>query len=265
MSEVLDIHGEAPVQFSESEWQARVDLAACYRLVDYYGWTDQVYSHITLRIPGTDHLLINEFGLRYDEITASNLVKIDIDGNQVDGGERPVNLAGYTIHSAVHAARPDDLHCVLHTHSDNAVALSCLDCDFMPITQTGCRFEGRVGYHDFEGIALDLEERERLVADLGTENHTLILRNHGVLTAGEDVPTAFQRLYSFEQAAGIQLRVMAASGASGVPIRKPSHNVVRHTREQFEGGEARAGATSAIPSWPGYLRLLDNLDPIWRQ
>ena len=120
MSEVLDIHGEAPVQFSESEWQARVDLAACYRLVDYYGWTDQVYNHITLRIPGTDHLLINEFGLRYDEITASNLVKIDIDGNQVDGGERPVNLAGYTIHSAVHAARPDDLHCVLHTHSDNA-------------------------------------------------------------------------------------------------------------------------------------------------
>ena len=116
-----------------------------------------------------------------------------------------------------------------------------------------------------EFIALDLEERERLVADLGTENHTLILRNHGVLTAGEDVPTAFQRLYSFEQAAGIQLRVMAASGASGVPIRKPSHNVVRHTREQFEGGEARAGATSAIPSWPGYLRLLDNLDPSWRQ
>lgn len=265
MSEVVDLIGAAPARVSEVEWQARVELAACYRLVHYYGWTDQVYNHITLRIPGTDHLLINEFGLRYDEITPSSLVKIDISGKQIDGDPRPVNLAGYTIHSAVHAARPDDLHCVLHTHSDNAVALSCLDCEFMPITQTGCAFDGRVGYHEFEGIALDLQERARLVSDLGDTNHTLVLRNHGVLTAGESAAITFHRLYSFEQAAGIQLRVMAASGASGVPIRKPAPQVVSHTRQQFEGGAAQAGAIDAVPSWPGYLRLLDSLDANWRQ
>ena len=251
--------GETPKGYSDEEWQTRVELAACYRLVHHYGWTAQVYNHITARIPGTEHLLINAFGLSYDEIRASNLVKIDIDGNKLDDSPFPVNAAGYTIHSAIHSARKD-LQCVLHTHSPSSVALSAVEGGFIPLSQDGCQFFERVGYHEYEGIALDLAERERLIADLGPTNHTLLLHNHGVIVAGPSVTWAWVRLYYFETSAAVQLKAMA----SGAPLKRLSPEVMRRTRHQFEGGDAQAGAFVRHPEWPAALRMLDRIDPSWR-
>ena len=250
---------EPPAGYDPTEWQTRVELAACYRMIDYYGWTSQVYNHITARIPDTDQLLINPFGLRYDEITASKLVKIDIDGNKLDDSPYPVNQAGYVIHSAIHAAR-HDLQCTLHTHSPSAEALSCLDIGFIPMTQTGCMFHDRIGYHDYWGIALDEAERQSLIDDLGPDNHTLILRNHGVLIGAPSIAWALTRLFHFENAAATQLRVMASGGT----ITRLSEDVLCKTRQQFEGGDSRAGAAVDLPEWPAALRLLDKIDPSWR-
>lgn len=252
-------YGEAPRGCSAPEWQVRVELAAAYRLVHHYGWTTQVYNHITARIPGTEHLLINAFGLAYDEIRASNLVKIDIEGHKVDDSPFPVNRAGYVIHSAIHAAR-EDVQCVLHTHSPNAVTLAATRADFVPLNQEGCQFHERVAYHDFEGIALDTDERERLVADLGPTRHTMLLRNHGLLVMGPSVCWAFVRLYQFEVAAGVQLRAMA----TGMPLREISESVMVRTRAQFEGGDAQAGALVRHPEWPAALRMLDRIDRSYR-
>lgn len=251
--------GGAAHGISAEEWQVRLDLAACYRLVHHHGWTSQVYNHITARVPGSEAFLINPFGLGYDEITASNLVKIDLDGNKLDDPPHPVNKAGYVIHSAIHGAR-HDIACVLHTHSENAVAVSCLEEGFVPMTQTGFMFFERIGTHEYEGIALDLDERERLVTDLGPENHTLLLHNHGLITTGPSVASAFTRLYHFEDNAAIQLKVMASGGT----LKLPSRAVMERTREQFEGGAAQAGAAVRLPEWPAYLRLLDRIDPSWR-
>jgi ribulose-5-phosphate 4-epimerase/fuculose-1-phosphate aldolase len=251
--------GEAPAGCSAVEWRTRVELAAAYRLVHHFGWTTTVYNHITARIPGTEHLLINAFGLAYDEIRASNLVKIDLDGNDVDHSGWPVNRAGYVIHSAIHAARPD-LQCVLHTHSPNAVALAATGTRFVPLNQEGCQFHERVGYHPFEGIALDAAEKARLVADLGATNHTLVLWNHGLITTGPSITWAWVRLKEFETAAGVQLRAMAA----GVPLKPAPEAVIAHTRQQFEGGDAQAGAKVRHPEWPALLRMLDRVDPSYR-
>ena len=248
-----------PPQYSAEEWQARTDLALCYRLVDYYGWTAQVYNHISLRIPGSEHLLINGFGFRYDEITASNLVRIDIDGNVVDGSPYPVNKAGYLIHSAIHQARPD-LHCVLHTHDIDCQAVAAIEGGFIPLTQESCQFHERVGYHEFEGIVLDEGEKERLVAALGDTNHTLLLYNHGVITAGSSPIWAFDRMYQIIRACQVQLRAMA----TGQPLKRIPEAVMKSTREQFEGGSAQAGAVVRHPAWPAYIRLMDKLAPDWR-
>ena len=260
---VIDLLAErsrdVPDGFSEQEWQARIELAACYRLIDYYGWTSTVYNHIAARIPGSEELLINPFGLRYDEISASSLVKIDIDGNKLDDSPYPVNKAGYVIHSAIHAARRD-LQCSLHTHSEHAEAVSCLSSGFIPMTQTGAMFYERVGYHDYEGIALDEDERERLVADMGQTNHTLVLKNHGVLVCGHTIAWAFTRFYHFENACRTQLKAMA----TGDDLNRLSHETLVRTRDQFESGDARAGAAVQLPEWPAHLRLLDELDPEWR-
>lgn len=250
---------EPPAGYDRAEWQTRIELAACYRMIDYYGWTSQVYNHITARIPESDQLLINPFGLRYGEITASSLVRIDIDGNKLCDSPYPVNQAGYVIHSAIHSAR-HDLQCTLHTHSPAAEALSCLEIGFIPMTQTGCIFHERIGYHDYQGVALDEDERQSLVNDLGPTNHTLILRNHGVLVGAPSIPLALTRLFHFENAAATQLRVMASGGT----INRLGDDVLRKTRQQFEGGEARAGALVELPEWPAALRLLDKLDPAWR-
>ena len=250
---------EVPPEYSAAEWQARVELAACYRLVHHYGWTTLVYNHITARIPGTEDLLINPFGLMYDEITASGLVKIDIDGNKLCQSPHPINKAGYVIHSAVHKARPD-IQCSLHTHSENAEALACVSTGFVPMTQTGCMFYERVGYHEFEGIALDEAERKSLIADLGNTNHTLILKNHGVLVCAPNIPWAISRLYNFEVACRSQLKAMA----TGAPLNVLSQAVMSRTRDQFESGDSAAGADVRLPEWPAWLRLLDRLDAGWR-
>lgn len=252
----------APANMSEVEWRTRVDLAAAYRIVHYHGWTSQVYNHITARIPGTEHLLINPFGHGYDEIRPSNLVKIDIEGNKLDKNPNPVNVAGYTIHSALHAARPD-LQCIAHTHSQNATALCCLEEGFIPLTQMGCMFHERIATHEFEGIALDLAERERLVEDLGPDNHTMLLYNHGLIVSGPTIAHAITRLYHFEDCAGVQLKAMAAA-AGGATLKRPRPEIVTKTREQFESGASQGGADVLLPEWPAYLRLLDRLDPGWQ-
>lgn len=255
-----DTSSVVPHGMSEAEWDTRIDLAASYRLVHYHGWTSQVYNHITARIPDTEEILINPFGLSYDEITPSNLVKIDLEGNKLDDSPYPVNQAGYVIHSAIHKAR-HDLQCVLHTHSTNSTAICCLEDGFVAMTQTGCMFHERIGYHEYEGIALDLDERERLVADLGPTNHTLLLYNHGIVTCGPTVAHAFTRLYHFEDSAGVQLKAMAAGGT----LKRIRPEVIEHTRSQFETGIAKAGADVLLPEWPAYLRLVDRAYPGWRQ
>ena len=247
-----------PEGMSEAEWQARLQLAACYRLVDHYGWTSVVYNHITLRIPGTDHFLINPFGVRYDELRASDLMRIDIDGNQISESDWPVNRAGYLIHSAIHKGRPD-LHCVLHTHEPYSQSSCATNSEVIPVTQEGCQFFERVGYHDFEGIVLDGSESTRLLEAMGAENHTLLLRNHGLITAGPDCTWAFIRHLAFIRNAEVQLRAMSTGKLQRIP---PS--IMAKTLEQFEGGSAQAGAKNRHPEWPALLRLVDQKDPTWK-
>lgn len=247
-----------PSGYSKEEWEARVDLALCYRMVDYYGWTTQVYNHISLRIPGTEHILINPFGLLYNEIKPSNLVKIDLDGNTVDDSPYPVNKAGFIIHSAIHKARPD-VNCVLHTHNPDTQAVSALKSGFIPLMQETYQFYERIGYHHFEGIVLDEGEQDRLVNALGGEKHTLMLHNHGVVTLGENATWAFSRMYQLIQGCMVQLKAMA----TGDELIQTTTDVMIKTREQFEGGDAQAGAEVRFPEWPAYYRLMSKLDPTW--
>lgn len=247
------------IDCSDAEWAMRIDLAACYRLIDVHGWCDQIYNHITARVPDEpEHFLINPFGLAYNEVCASNLVKIDLEGTVKDGSSYGINAAGYTIHSAIHGARHDAV-CVLHTHTDASVAVSCLRDGFVPMTQGGLQFYNRLSYHDYEGIALDLSERDRLVADLG-DTWAMVLRNHGVLTLGETVSHAFSRLYYLEQACRVQLDVMKSGGQ----IILPKPEVSEHTAQQWENGTDGKDHTP-LPEWAAYLRMLDQRDPTYRQ
>ena len=255
----FDVHlPPAPAGMSDAEWQARLDLALCYRLVDHHQWTSVVYNHITLRIPDSDHLLINPFGMRYDEIRASDLVKIDLDGNILSETNWPVNLAGYVIHSTVHRARPD-LHCVLHTHEAISQSLCATDAEVIPVTQEGCQFYERVGFHEFEGIVLDGSEGPRITRALGEHNHTLVLRNHGLITAGPTATWAFVRHVAFIRNAQVQINAMATGR-----LQRISEAVMRHTREQFEGGSAQANAQTRHPEWPALMRMIDAKDPSWK-
>ena len=183
---------------SAEEWQTRCDLAACYRLMDCYGMTDLIYNHITARIPGTEHLLINLYGLLYREITASSLVKIDVEGNILakPDTDYAINKSGYVIHGAIHKARPD-VACIIHTHTRAGMAVAAMKCGLLPLSQTSIRFDGHIGYHDYEGPAVDLAERERLVADLGPHD-AMVMRNHGLLTCGATIQQAFNTMYQLE-------------------------------------------------------------------
>jgi ribulose-5-phosphate 4-epimerase/fuculose-1-phosphate aldolase len=256
--------GTAPpsrADYTAEEWQVRVDLAASYRLINRFGLTDLIYNHITARVPGEDGaFLINPYGLRYDEVRASNLVKIDIDGNLLAPSDYAINPAGFTIHSAIHAAR-HDVFCIIHTHSDAGSAVSCLKDGFMPLTQAGFQFHDRLAYHDYEGIALDLDERERLVADFGN-HHSMILRNHGLLATGTSIGEAFKRIYYLEQACRLQMSVLA----SGREIVQPPPEVMEKTARQFEGGGAGSVMKSGKPvsAWGAYLRLLDAEEPDYK-
>jgi ribulose-5-phosphate 4-epimerase/fuculose-1-phosphate aldolase len=242
---------------NEAEWQVRVDLAACYRLAALFGWTDLVYTHISARVPGTaEHFLLNRFGLAFDEVTASNLVKIDYNGNVVDGSGAPVHKAGFVIHSAVHAARRD-AECIIHTHSTAGIAISALDCGLLPISQHANLFYGRVGYHDHEGLALDTDERSRLANDLGP-HPAMILRNHGLLVVGRAVPEAFSIMHHLEKACQAQLAAMA----TGDKLVTPPEAVSRKTAGQgFGSPEAPFGEIE----WPAMLRRLDRIDRSFRR
>ncbi|MEN3363890.1 MAG: hypothetical protein V7606_1164 [Burkholderiales bacterium] len=242
---------------SEVEWQTRVDLAACYRLMPLFGMSDLVYNHISARIPGSDHrLLINPYGYMYEEITASSLITIDLAGNELlnphPGYE--VNRAGYVIHSAVHGARAD-AHCVIHTHSRAGMAVSALQCGLLPLTQTAMRF-GHVGYHDYEGVAVDLDEQQRLVRDLG-ESEVLILRNHGLLAVGADIAQAFNAMYWFEMACRAQVDAMACN----TELHLPPPAVVEKTAHLYKPGTRRP---FGVMEWPAMLRYLDRRDPSFR-
>ena len=233
------------------EWKARVELAACYRLVDLFGMTDLIYNHITARIPGTkDHLLINLYGLLYKEITASSLVKIDLDGEilwkpDTDYG---INKSGYVIHGAIHRAR-SEVACVLHTHTRAGMAVSAMACGLLPLTQTGIRFVGHIGYHDYEGPAVDLAERQRLVADIGPHD-AMILRNHGLLTCGATIQQAFNTMYQLEMSCRAQVDAMAAR----TELTIPGENTLKHTAHLYQPGIRRP---YGVLEWPAMLRLLD--------
>ncbi len=248
----------APKEMSKEEWDTRLELALAYRLADYYQWTSVVYNHITLRIPGTDHLLINPFGMRYDEIRASDLVKIDLEGKTLNDTDWPVNLAGYQIHSTIHKARKD-LHCVMHTHEPISQSLCATNTKVIPVTQEGCQFFERVGYHDFQGIVLDGSEAPMIVEALGKDHHTLVLQNHGLITAGPNATWAVVRHYAFIRNSDVQLRAMAAGSVKPISVE-----AMRKTREQFEGGSAQANAKQRHPEWSAWMRMIDSKDPSWK-
>ena len=235
---------------SQEEWQTRVDLAAAYRLAHMYGWTTTlIYNHISARIPGPErHFLLNPFGLRWDEVTASNLVKIDLDGNILDDTPYEINDAGYTIHSAIHAAR-EDAHCILHTHTEAGMGVSSLEDGLIFTNLDTMMFYGRVAYHEFEGISLDLSERERLVRDMGGKK-VMILRNHGLLTTGGSVAEAWVLMYFLEKVCAAQLTLLAAT-ASGGRIHYPTREVCEHTARQS------SGSGCGQREWPALLRQLD--------
>jgi ribulose-5-phosphate 4-epimerase/fuculose-1-phosphate aldolase len=244
---------------SPEEWAVRVDLAAAYRLVAWFGWEDLVYTHITARVPGTkDHFLINPYGLFFDEITASSLVKIDQEGNKLEDSPFPVNPAGFVIHSAIHGAR-HDAKCVLHTHTVNGVAVSTQRAGLLPISQHSMSVIASLGYHDFEGPALNDDEKPRLVNDLG-ENIHLILRNHGLLTVGETVADAFVAMYYLETSCAIQVRAQA--GGELIPVGK---ELIDSAYQQMQNSARGRARSRGMLVWPGLLRRLDRTDRSYRR
>ena len=242
---------ENPQGYSDGEWQARVELAAAYRLTDHFGMTTLIYNHITARVPGTDdQFLINEYGLGYEEVAASNLVKIDMDGNILEEGEHRINFTGYVIHSAIHGAR-HDVACVMHTHTPYGMAVSTLEDGLMPLQQEAYQFHERVSYHEFEGVAVDVDERERLVTDLGG-NNAMVLRNHGLLTVGRSVAEAWVRMWQLELACKIQ--VLAQS--TGQAIRQAPVSAIEKAA-MFDGDTVGL-------EWAWLLRTIDRKDPSYR-
>jgi ribulose-5-phosphate 4-epimerase/fuculose-1-phosphate aldolase len=235
---------------SREEWQMRVDLAAAYQLAHLYKWTDLIYTHFSARVPGTEDFLINPYGLMFDEITASSLVRIDAEGKIVDDPlDMGVNEAGFVIHSCIHAARPE-IHCVIHTHTRAGVAVSAMKCGLLPISQHAMMLQADIRYHDYEGIALYKEEQARMAADLGKTSKAMILRNHGVLALGETVREAFEVMYYLDCACQIQVDA-CAGGMHNVQIM--SEQAAKVSSEQFK----REGRPAAHKDWPALLRMLE--------
>ena len=242
-------------QVSEQEWQLRVDLAACYRLVAAYGWSDLIFTHISARLPGDEHhFLINPYGLLFEEITASSLIKVDQQCNKLMDSPFPVNPAGFVIHSAVHAVR-DDAGCVLHTHTRAGVAVSAQASGVLPISQQSTFVLASLGYHSYEGVALYDAEKPRLQADLGSANH-LMLRNHGLLTVATSIPEAFLLMYNFESTCQIQISAQAGGELTQVDPR--IIDGIGHAMRTQSTGIGGAFA------WPAMLRKLDRMDSSFR-
>jgi ribulose-5-phosphate 4-epimerase/fuculose-1-phosphate aldolase len=241
---------------SASEWEQRVNLAACYRLVAHYRWDDLIFTHISARVPGPEHhFLINPYGMLFEEITASSLVKVDLNGEKVMPSAYEINPAGFTIHSAIHAAR-EDAKCVLHLHSLNGVAVGAQKGGVLPISQQSIFVLSSLGYHNYEGVALNEAEKPRLVADLGDRNF-LMLRNHGLLTAAETIPDAFLLMYIFEATCAIQVRAQAG-GSELIPV---DPRIVAGA--QAAAKQVLRGAGGGL-AWPGLLRMLDRRDASYR-
>jgi len=242
-------------QVGASEWEQRVNLAACYRLVALYGWDDLIFTHVSARVPGPEkHFLINPYGMMFEEITASSLVKVDLEGRKAMESPHEINPAGFVIHGAIHAAR-EDAHCVLHTHTLNGVAVAAQKDGLLPISQQSIFPLSSIGYHAYEGLALRDDEKPRLVRDLGDRSF-LMLRNHGLLTVGETVADAFVFMYVFEAACAIQLRAQGSPDLVQVDPR-----IVAGAQAQAKLVTRGAGAALA---WPGLLRKLDRLDASFR-
>ncbi len=237
----------------DSEWQARVDLAACYRIVALYGWDDLIFTHISVRVPGPEHhFLINPYGLLFEEITASSLVKIDLEGRKVEESPYEVNPAGFNIHSAIHAAR-EDAKCILHLHSLDGIAVSAQREGLLPLSQQSIFVLASLAYHDYEGVALNEDERPRLVRDLGDRNF-LMLRNHGLLTVAETIADAFLFMYLFQAACKIQVRAQVG-GRELIPI---DPRIIAGATAQAK--QVTRGAGGAL-AWPALLRRLTRVNP----
>jgi ribulose-5-phosphate 4-epimerase/fuculose-1-phosphate aldolase len=252
----ININKPVREQVSREEWEVRVNLAACYRLMHEFGMVEMVANHISVRVPGShNEFLINPYGMLYEEMTASSMIRVDIGGNVLfNATDYGINQAGYVIHSAVHAAR-HDVDCIIHTHTLAGMAVSAMKCGIMPIAQSSMRFAD-IAYHDYEGIALRLDERERLVWNLG-DRTAMVLRNHGLLTVGPSIPECFNNMFRLERAC--QLQVMALS--CNIELQLPPEEVVKYTNHQMLPGTRRR---FGLLEWPALLRKLDRADPSYR-
>jgi ribulose-5-phosphate 4-epimerase/fuculose-1-phosphate aldolase len=251
----IDVYALPP---EEGEAVLRRQLAAAYRMVDHFGWTELIYGHLTARVPGDKpHFLINPFGLNYDEVTASNLVKIDVDGNPIGEAGHPVNYAGFVIHSAIHMAHQARHRAVMHTHTRAGMAVAATSEGLLPISMNATAFHGNLAYHDYEGVSLEVDERPRLVADLGDKT-AMMLRNHGLLTTGRSVAEAFLRLYRLERACQTQID----AGAAGT-IAAMGDNVAGKSRSQLEGF-ADSDTGGGDLEFAALIRKIDKIDPSWR-
>ena len=235
---------------SKEEWETRQDLAAFYRTIPYFGWDDLIFTHISAKVPGADdEFLINPYGFLFDEITASNLVKVNLKGKILSDTNNFINPAGFTIHSAIHESR-EDAHCIVHLHSNDGVAVASLKDGLLPLSQTGMLVRSQIAYHDYEGVALFEEEKDRLVKDLG-EARLMILRNHGTLALGKNVAEAFTNIYFLEKACSYQVRALSGN----LELNYPSEESIETTRQQGEGREMAAALL-----WPAVKRKMERLD-----
>ena len=244
-------------QVSREEWDVRVNLTACYRLMAEYGMVEMVANHISARVPGTQNeFLINPYGMLYEEMTASSMIRIDIDGNVLfNATEYGVNQAGYVIHSAIHAAR-HDVDCIIHTHTLAGMAVSAMKCGILPIAQSSMRFAD-IAYHDYEGVALRQDERERLVQSLG-DREAMVLRNHGLLAVAPSIPECFNNMYRLERACELQVTALSCN----MKLQMPPDEVVQYTNEQLKSGVRRR---FGLLEWPALLRKLDRKDPSYAE
>src|ERR1043165_6790425 len=267
-----------PERVSEAEWELRVNLAACYRLVAKYGMTDLIYNHITARVPGPEHhILISADGMLYEEVTASSLIKVELAGAIIEKPDHgySVNAAGYIIHSAVHEAR-EDVQCIIHTHTRAGVAVSGMREGLLPLSQTAMRFYGHISYHDYEGPGFNRGEKKRLARHLG-RNNAMILRNHGLLACGPSIPQCFNLMFFLENACRIQVDMLSC----GRPLHRATQKVVKHTAMALSGVEItleneretnphmkqdaqKSGTGYGLLEWPALLRSLDRIDPSYR-
>jgi ribulose-5-phosphate 4-epimerase/fuculose-1-phosphate aldolase len=253
----------APAGIPAAEWDLRVQLAAVYRLVDWLGWSELLWTHSTVRVPGEEHrFLINPYGYRFDEVRASNLVKVDKDGNVIGDPAQEINPAGFVIHSAIHMMRPD-VRCIVHTHTVAGMAIAALADGILPVNMYAIGDYGRIAYHDYEGPSLDLAERERLSANLGSKN-LLVLRNHGLLTCGETVAQAFVRMYRLERSCQVQLAARATGAKLAIPPQAVLEKSVALNDDFMSAQDGKGYGSKANPEFDALLRLLDQRDASYK-